>query len=291
MVLLHQRLEERQRVLVEIVHLLRLVLEQHHHSVVAFQPAAFAVNAQQTHQIAGIAYAGNEIIRVVSVHRLVFYLLQLDDLIGIHGPERTVADGLFLEGISFDPFELDRRLALVVGPVELLPDRHAELAGTAVAQAHLVSEPATAVPRLVLVGGPQLERTEQAQAKADVVLLGEVADKLDFFDVLVHIGRKPPLRTRMLAVLAEKFVERENHLLGALFLALLADVAQTGLVGRITQRKIEFLVGIHQIVQLLVARKNQRLSPEPRPSEQQGRQKQDGRKLEVSVFHQVKSLD
>ena len=147
------------------------------------------------------------------------------------------------------------------------------------------------MPRLVLVGGPQLERTEQAQAKADVVLLGEVADKLDFFDVLVHIGRKPPLRTRMLAVLAEKFVERENHLLGTLFLALLADVAQTGMVGCITQRKIELLVGIHQIVQLLVARKNQRLSPEPRPSEQQGRQKQDGRKLEVSVFHQVKSLD
>ncbi|OQB37206.1 MAG: hypothetical protein BWY09_01675 [Candidatus Hydrogenedentes bacterium ADurb.Bin179] len=241
-----QCLQVGQRRVAEVIHLRRAVLLHHDHPVAAVRVAR-AVDAN-THRpvVAGGAVQSLEHLDRGRVGNL-------NNVLGPHYPVGRAAHGGFTEREHAHARIFHGHHALVVSPLVLPPEFHAVRAGFRVAQAFPEMHPAPGFTRLLAIARPDFQRRQQAQLKADPVLLRELADFADEFDIGGPVGGQLSWDfLTALAVLGKEIVKGDNKRTLPGRLGALTNLAQAFHALVIGQAQVHLRVRVRQRPQLVV---------------------------------------
>ena len=268
LVFVKQAVHERGSLIGEIVHLRGVIFKKDHHMVTVLElVGGFAVDSESSgrkdHVGRGIsraleAVAALTAAEVYSVGSFVEDIAQFVDVLRADCDPAGSAESLLFEGESLDILQPDADLALVVGPVDLLPDVHREPSVGEVPPADLVGNPLPGLSGHVPERRSEFQRTQQTELQTLPVLCREIADELYDPDIFILVGSQKTVGSRLRTVLAEKFVEGDGQGSVPVPLSIFADLAQALLHVVETGRDVDFLVRVEQVPELLVACENDR---------------------------------
>ena len=190
---------------------------------------------------------------VYSVGSFVEDIAQFVDVLRADCDPAGSAESLLFEGESLDILQPDADLALVVGPVDLLPDVHRKPSVGEVPAADLVGNPLSGLSGHVPERRSEFQRAQETELQTLTVLCREIADELYDSDIFILVGSQKTVGSRLRTVLAEKFVEGDGQGSVPVPLSIFTDFAQALLHVVETGRDVDFLVRVEQVPELLVA--------------------------------------
>jgi len=277
-VAVHDVLKERQRARAEIVHLRRAILLHRQHAVQArrgsrdapMNPYSFSAEIARP--------------RLHTRERLHLYVaFQLDDGGGFHHPVQRSAQRRFAKCEYTDAGVFNIDGTLVVGPLCVPPQLHAEGARRRVAHPFAILHPHARLTCACAISLADFERAQQAQFQSQAVTGREPADGGDALYVFVCVGHQTARLARLPgAVLAEEMVEGQHQRARATGFGPFADLAQARRLRLARQRHLDDAVRIAQRFQLFIGDQNDVLA---RQIERPLRRKRH----EVSAIHVFRS--